>query len=591
MKTFPSSLLRNWPDLWRYPDLMQCVATGTEDIEPSGAVLSIAQGIATQRSPEDVLRSLLESKNFRAVHFMLDMPHLKNEIGDGYAKLKADALDFIKSIHFELVARLFELEARESRLGLKAVSSGDHIRDIIEADAANADRLLTTWSRELEELQQDRRKDLEHRLGDIAGQPLAGMSREWTDTIRRFISTNRFEMAERLLATGPGSSPSFGDPESIPRSQRWHYNFPVASAIRKIRGSEPPPDVGFQERWNPQKDDLAARHLLDWLEQRLSSSSSLTAEDVSSFACILDEFLSDKPSCSRDVREIEGGFFTSVYEVTEARILRLSAGSKGIPLWVPVSADVMPPQDLSGEQVLLAFHPERAPVGRASAIGFDARIFFPLLPTPRYRRVNFLRSLMRRMAIKDAIPAEFDPSTIHLEPGDSPWSYAAWFLDYLGLQVDSPATIDLICFYATRNDILVLLLSTLVTSIGERSAIISSSDVHRLWLSQSFRDSVLKRLIGPLESEPETRAVLGCIFFLAASGEELRGPDLQIWLSEAFDFKDERAVSAALQWLTSANLIELHEDGSIRLPQSGITHLVRSAIGDPETFVHSALET
>src|SRR5881394_310608 len=139
MKTFPYSLLRSWPDLWRYPDLMQCVLTGTEDIEPSRAVLSIARGIATQRSPEDVLRSLLESKDFRAVHFLLGMPHLKNEIGDGYPKLKAEAIDFIKSVHFELAARLFELEARESRLGLKEVSPGDYIRTFIEADAAKAD--------------------------------------------------------------------------------------------------------------------------------------------------------------------------------------------------------------------------------------------------------------------------------------------------------------------------------------------------------------------------------------------------------------------------------------------------------------------
>jgi hypothetical protein len=589
MKKFPSQALKGWPDLWRYPDLMVALATGVEDIDSSSAVLTLARGIANERTPEDVLRSLLEARHFRTVRFLLGMPSFRDQLGDNYFRLEAEAADCIERIHFELVARDFELRARENRLGLTVTLRGDEIQHVIQEDALRADRLLSAWSSELDKEEQLKRVELEHRLQEKLEGTLVGQFQSWNDAIRRLINTNRFEMAEKLLAEETRAQPDYDDPEAIPRRPRWHYTFPVTSAIRKIRAQEPPPDVGFQERWTPVKDDRAAHQLLDCLEELSSQQDLLSLECVSRFGCVLDEFLSGHPGGSREAIEVDGGYYTFVYEVADHHVLRLDVGGQGVPVWIPRMPDHSAPENLMQQGTVLAFHPERAPVGRAGLIGFDARLLFPLLGQTSYRKINFLRGLMRRISVKDVIPNDLDLDLISTPAGESSWTYAAWFLDYLGLQVDSPATLDLICFYGDRTDILVLLLSKLVASIEERNTLIRSSDVHRLWLTPNFRDAVTERLLKPIKSSWQTGAVLGCIFFLAGSGEPPTVSDLNSWLSEAWDFSDQMAIRKALDLLEDAKFIELDSDGFVRLPQTGITQLVRAAIGNSEVFVQTAI--
>jgi hypothetical protein len=589
MKSFPGNLLLGWPELWRYPELVAQLASDREALNVESAVDIITRGITRNSTATDSLRSLLAMKAFGAAHLLLESPAFIKEVGDGYSQLAAEVADTERRTHLELTARRFELAARATRLNTPVEVEEYGLERVFAENPSEADQMLGVWARDLDRREQEIREELERRVEERLRrrQPDTGRAKEWAETVRGYLRTSRFDLAENLLASDSAGS-EHDDPEAIPRSPRWHYDLTALNTIRILRGFERPPDVGFVERWSPTPEDLAALNLLEWLERHTGPEFSCSAEDAGEFARLLDEFLTGRPARPREVEEIDDGYITWVYEVYEPRILRLAGSKDGVPLWIARSPEQTAPSSLADKPAVLAFHPESAPVGRPGLLGFEARMLFPLLRESSFRKVNFLRRLMLRISLEDTL---LMPPTLNVEIPGSAWSYAAWFLDYLGIKTDSPSTLDLITFYGSgRGDVLTLFLSALVESVSERYTTISSADVHGTWRSTRFRNVARDRLLGPYLKDPEARAVLGCVYYLIAGGEELEITDLLMWLAEAWDFEDAHAITAAAEKLNAGGLLMLEDAKRIRLPKTGITHLIRVDIGDPESYIRSALE-
>lgn len=589
MKTFPSLLLRNWPSLWRYPDLAALLATDMAEIDTKTAALTIARGINKDTSPADVLRSLLDVKNFRTANFLLGTKAFREQAGGAFTLLAAEAADAIRRARFELLARRFELEARANRLGQTPEVSEEELERAFNEDPLAADLLLTTWAREIEKGEQEKHEEIERGLAEMERVVGSDSALSWAGAIHRYVKTNRFDLAAKLLSGGPATPTSEADPESVPRVPRWHYDFPTQLTARILRGIEPPPDVGFAERWCPREGDSAAERLLDWLGTFGTREFTGTADDVGNFARLLDEFITGVPAPVREVDEFDNGYCTRVFGAKDTRILRLAVGPSGIPLWFPRTPDQTIHSSLADESTLLAFHPERPPLGRAGVIGFDARVLYPLFHDSSFRKANFLRRLMLNVSIKDAIPAEVDLGVITDEEVDPAWSYAAWFVDYLGIQIDSPATLDLIAFYGSgKAGVIITLLASLVTSVGDRYATVSATDVHRVWMSASFRDAVGKLLFSPLAGDPVRRLVLGCTYYLVGGGEKVELHDLKAFLADGWDYHEGDAVFKAVEGLDAAGLLDFEDAKLVHLSNTGVTHLVRTAMGNPEQYIQAA---
>ena len=589
MKIFPGNLLLGWPELWRYPELVAQLTSDREALNVESAVDIIARGITRNSTATDSLRSLLAMRAFGAARILLESPAFIEQVGDSHSQLAAEVADAVRRTHLEFTARRFELAARATRLNTPIEIEEYELERVLTGNPSEADQMLGVWARDLDRREQEIREELERRVAERLHrrQPDAGRAREWAETIRGYLRTSRFDLAENLLTSNSAGS-EHDDPEAIPRSPRWHYDLTALDTIRILRGVERPPDVGFVERWSPAEDDLTALNLLKWLEQHAGPKFSGSAEDASEFARLLDEFLTGRPARPREVAETDDGYITWVYEVSEPRILRLAGGKDGVPLWIARSPEQTAPSSLADELAVLAFHPESAPLGRPGLLGFEARMLFPLLRDSSFRKVNFLRRLMLRISLEDAL---LMPPTLNVEIPGSAWSYAAWFLDYLGIKTDSPSTLDLITFYGSgRGDVLTLFLSALVESVSERYTTISSADVHGTWRSTRFRNAARARLLEPYLKDPKARAVLGCVYYLMAGEEEIELADLQMWLAEAWDFEDVHAITAAAEKLNAGDLLKLEDAKRIHLPKTAITYLTRIEIGDPESYIRSALE-
>ena len=141
------NILNQWDELWRYPDLVVALEqTDAEDFSPKIFAKGLIVGLASLRSPQECLLSLLRGGEFQSAERVLDSASFEAAVNpDDHEALFQELDKARRDAAEEVRARTAALQARASRVGLPGMVPVD----VVEKRVPESQSLLDGWEVEI----------------------------------------------------------------------------------------------------------------------------------------------------------------------------------------------------------------------------------------------------------------------------------------------------------------------------------------------------------------------------------------------------------------------------------------------------------
>lgn len=579
-------LFGRWAALWRYPSLVVEVA-GEHDIRASEAARALLSGISAAHTPAGAFEALLGEGKYKAADTLLDRLEADRAVtGAELSGLRSRLAEARRRARSDVEVMKFELSTRALRAGMDG--SPPEGLSVVENSLAEARHRLGRWATEVRAREAELQQALGTRLDEARAERDAGAEPDpeweaWERSVALSIEKCRFGEAERLLRAGKAAMPGMASgPDQTPRRPVWPYNAPARDMLARLA----PRQGGENEIsrvWGPRPGDAAGARLLESLKPVVEAGGETRPDEVAEFVSSLDAMLGAPPR-DRQVMTWQGGYSSSLYSLREPCVPRLAMCGEAVTLWLPRDPAGEVPEQLRDAPAVLAFHPDAEPSGAFKTLGFTSTLIFRLVGDP-HRRANFIRWLGRQVKVADIMPATFDLG--HLpEDEDGVRRYVMWLFDYHGIALASDLVIELIIFYSgARPHLLRALVAEIAPLVTDRDVGVTTANVRQAWGSGKFRDAATVHCLSPIASDPWLLTVLACVYLTANPDEEVTTDYIADWLS-TFGYAGGHDIDGALQTLTGRGLLaEGHAAGSVWIPRSACTLLVREHMADLEPYI------
>jgi hypothetical protein len=592
MKTIDSGLFNGWNAIWRYPTLLIEVASQLKDHEliPATEISRrMLSDIALAQSPGEAFDRLIKDGEFKAATLLLSFLKRDNAVLAADLKDMAIRIEEQKARAFARIeVRKFELTTRAMSVNLDSSPPGGLM--VVDESLSAAQAILDTWEAEISWKEDEQKKLLLLLFEDARERfPQSDPNREiWEKAVTSSIEMCRVRTASKLIEIGPLAIVGRAlEPNEVPRRPVWSYTLSVADVLRLLS-----PKTGnneIKEEWGPHSEDKAALKLLESLGPLVQAEGKARPDEIQFFVSSLDSLLG-VPAREHRVTVSVTGLTSVLYGLSEKAVPRLAISGESVPIWFPLDHTSDVPDHLRDCPVIIAFHPHRDATENSKILTFTSTLLFRLLGD-RHRRLNFIRWLGRQIKTEDMMPATLDLSLLPTDD-DGIRRYAAWLLDLHGIPITSDSVLELIVFYsASSSFVLRALLAELGAGIQqEREEGLEPQHVHKAWASERFRDAAIAHFLQPLAGDPWLLSVLACVYFTAGPDEEITPDFILEWLS-LFGYAGNRDVTSALEQLVHCSLLAKgNKEGSVWVPRSARTLLVREHVVDLEEYVTNQLK-
>lgn len=612
-------LLRGWAELWRYPEVLSLLVRSPE-AQAGEIARALVGGIATPRQPSEVFDALLEAGEYEAARSLLDRPGFRFLSGESVAAQRAVLERRLLDARQEVHARVAALR---ERAGVAACQESPPagLEEALSRRRTQAEALLDDWEEAIRHGEAIRELEFKEKLDELSNESEASPEdlAVWRESVLRCIEAKRLRAAVFLLEGGP-FEPLPEEPVAAPRSPEWFWQRSPRLAMDWINNVLPaPPDFRAWRHSAEDRDAEAVARLLTAIvdrvyppeddgaapagEKAFSPGNSkpdnrpvfADREEAEEFAAAVDRLLGSDGKATPAVREKEGGFETRLPALNDSRLPRFALqGAAGVRCWLPGILSQDRPLDGPDEEVVLCFGLSNSSPSQGNLVFFDLFSLLRLFSDRRHRRANFLREIGAKLSPLKAIPADgwrIDRRQLGLPQARS---YAAWLLDIVNVDIEGPELIEMIVFYSgARADLLVLLTRALLEIGEERKTAATPNRLLEAWRAPGFRDAAAVVLLGPLESESRARAVLGAALVAGLEpGGRIEADEIPLLLEDLVEggvAEDE--TRALLDRLVDLGLlVRGANDRELRIPPSGIGHLLIAAIPDVEEYLRDALK-
>jgi len=596
MKTHLRDVLNDWPDLLG-------LVVRDPDAEAADLAKALIGGMASLRTPAEVFGTLVDAGEFMAARALLNRPAFRASLAwDSLADAKA-AIDLARvRAQQEIEARVGMIRERARAISFSQDPPGG-LEQVLDVRRTQADLLIDGWEKQLEKAEAIRASELEERFRtSIADLPLSSPAvAVWQESVSRCIKARRLDAALFLLEGGP-SKPPPDEPLVVSKRPEWFWDCSPQVALSWINNTLPaPPDFNA---WRSQSGDEEAEAIVRVLT-RLVNRAPESGEngrhffsdvmEAEQFAETMDRFLGHSRERPHEVVEVESGYETRLYGLNDPRLPCLALyGEAGVRLWLPRTRAINFPKSESDDKILLCFSLTPIMMVEGGIVFFDVFSLLRLFANPNYRRVNFLREIGAKLPPLEAIP--IDSHRIRFEEMDigTMRSYASWLFDILNIDIEGSELVDLMVYYSgARIDLLLWLMRALLENIGGRRIAATPDNLLKVWREFGFRQEAARKLLQPLEKNPEARAVLGAALFAGLKpGGGFDREEIDLILGEFEEFKTiEIDIQAVIEGLVGLKLLAVDStSGEYLIPRSGIGHLLVESISDVEQYVLLALQ-
>lgn len=588
-------ILRQWHEIWRYPDLL--VALEQADAEETVAATfakGLIDGFASSQSPRECLLSLLHRGEFQAAKRVLEMASFEAAVAADDHEALVQELDKARlraanKIH----AQAAVLEARANRVELPSEALPS-IVDMIDKRVTKALIFLGKWENKIQrretEVADELRRDLKKAMETTDKEITPGMA-AWQESVERCLKAQEYKAARFLVDLGPGAAVP-DESVVVPRRPRWPWSESLEEVLQWFEDTQSAhPD--FHVRWRHDSTDMPAVRLLDVLKH-IADSGVTDGDSAREFADALDGFFG-REEMDREVIARGNWFETRLHAPVDPRLPCFAASdSAGVHLWIPKIWDAAPLVDLEDGTSGLCFLQDQSIPCPKGVVGFDSWTLLRLFADREHRHLNFLREIGGKLDLDAVVPV--DISDVRLPPVDpgAARGYMAWVLDIINVSLKVPTVVDLIVYYAGANPCLALhLLRALLSSTSSRHAAIGLDDIERAWRMPAFQNAARLELLSPLDDEPLLRAILGAGLYVGLRpGGPLSAEEICLAIQMLSERNlEETTARTALDHLAKFGLIEIPDtNGCYRIPASGIGSILLDAIVDLEEYVKRAFE-
>lgn len=549
----PAELFRRWTNLWRAPDLAALLDPSDTKVDAHLAAKALARARINQSSLEAAFDEALGNGEFIACKILLEAAPATPSTGIP-ATLKATLEKRLEEARrvaqLEAEARRIELAVRASQVGLPDPDLS-RLREVAarrkaEAEAIAAEVEAAIAAREAEVgTRLSARLDLAH-PEDTTGSEAFD---RWQETVGRLLESGRYQRALEMLDEGPAGRMIEGTgPHLIVRRPPFNFTESLPVTITNLLTDT---SGRSYSPWRPAINDTKGRRLLEALGQ-IAEPGLQDKKAAVVFAAALQDALAEAELPSPQIQRYETGTCAFLQAFQDSFVPRLAAcPDPGVPLWLPRSADALPPAELTYAPLVLAFHPAAPPADTNFVVSFDTELLCRIAGDPN-RRVNFLRYVGSRIPASSVFPAGFSSAAWPPQRGAET---TAWVLDLHNFITASSGTLDLIQYFTSgHRGLTAALLETLLSTVSFRNDPISPAHVRRAWTAPSFRAAAGRIIEESLGADPLIRATMFCLYFVAPRGEEVLPEDIEQWLREEFGYAGTRGVSEAVNTLVEKEL-------------------------------------
>ncbi|WP_326645143.1 ATP-binding protein [Streptosporangium sp. NBC_01755] len=574
-------VVREWPDVWRYPDLAAALARG--DASTDLAML-LLRGLAEPLTVEQSAHRLIADGEFRAVEELHQKAHLPvraaKDIADRLERARAAAA---VRVHHDAVG----LERRSARAG---VSLDVDVRDLTD-DAwlrlADADAKLGELDETVRSLEEqasvELRRSLAARAAELDGQDRAVAA--WLESAEVCIQAGEFDTAKALIGDGPQHRHADTEPRLVPRLREdWPYEENDLETIMSWYfepGAPYPP--GFAT-WLPARDDAEAWALLRALRD---TAREVTHDTVSALLRSLHRLLgTDRPWLELD--DVGHRVLTRISLPDNARLPCLAfLGRRELATWVSNPRRPHDPPACDGPLLWIApsVRAQEVLQDRRSVRGvakLDATFLLRLVAPvhgrrlePAVRLINLLRAICPRLAPDEVMnwrEAAEHPQRHHL----------TWLLHLLGISADM-ATTDAVRYDVGDNPaVLRRFLAEVVPGPPRhdraRSVLLDLALLNEVRGRDEWRTEAVRDLLAPHAGERAALALLWAA--IDFDSDEFTLDDLREDLTSIAEAEVAEVVvshsglPAGAAYLVREGLFEGPQEGPFRLPASGIRALL-----------------
>lgn len=267
------NLLEQWPERWRFPDLVAALSQDQNRGDHDLAML-IVRGLANPRTESEVAEELIRRGEFVVAEELLrhrDVAKLSAEDADRLdgelQRARRAAIRRLEARMVALRARAREADVEIATLENMPSTAGERLADAegalddLEAEVASAERGVAAELSGL--LQENEPEDTD-----------APATTARRSSVQRCIELGQFGAARTLLSAADLDPASPQDSRTVPRRPPFPWRLPVRELLTWFvdpQAAHPP--SGFFSGWKPADDDTAAHALLGALTQLVESDA------------------------------------------------------------------------------------------------------------------------------------------------------------------------------------------------------------------------------------------------------------------------------------------------------------------------------
>ena len=373
------NILHHWPGLWRYPNLLVTLErVDTERTTATTLAKGLIDGLASPRSPQDCLLSLLDRGEFQMAERVLGTEDFKTAIDLNDYEALCQELDMARHrAADDIRSRIAVLGARASRVGLPSEPPAD-MDSALDKRITEAQALLDGWEdiiqRKENEVADEMRRSIKKTLEKIDEKATPGIT-AWQASVERCLKAREYEIARFLVASRPAAEVP-EEPLLVPRRPQWPWHESLVEVLQWFDGTQSSPPE-FHARWRHDPTDVPAAQLLNVLSQ-VANSGAIDIDSAREFANALDSFLG-RAGMDREVIMRGNWFETRLHAPIDLRLPCFARyDSVGVRLWIPRTKDASPLDELESETSGLCFQPDENVPTPIGIVSFDSWILLRL---------------------------------------------------------------------------------------------------------------------------------------------------------------------------------------------------------------------
>ncbi|WP_067178150.1 sensor histidine kinase [Microtetraspora niveoalba] len=573
-------VVRDWPGLWRHPDLAAALTRDEDRPDLAGLLL---RGLADPLTVEESAGRLIAGGEFATAEEL----HQRARLAASAAKEIADRLDRARA---SAAVRIdHDVAALRRRAAGAGVPLEADVRGLTEAAwrrLGDAEAMLGELDATVRALEEEATRELRRSLAARA----AGLDqrdravRAWMESSEACVQAREFETARALIGDGPLHRHADTEPRLVPRlREAWPYDEDDLETIMSWYFDPAAPCPPGFAVWRPAEDDAAAWALLGALRD---AARDVNRDSAGALLGALHELLgTDHPWLELD--DAGHGVMTRISLPDNPRLPCLSfLGRRGLATWVsnPRRPHGPPPCD---DGPLLWISPSvrghHVIADRASTRGvamldaaFLLRLAAPLdgrRVEPPVRLVNLLRAVCARLSPDQVM--NWREAARH-----SRRHHLSWLLHLLGVSADG-VTVDAVRYETGGSP--AVLRGLLNEALPEprhdrpRAMTLDLALLNELRERDAWRTAAAAELLAPHAGDRVAMALLWTAadfdddeFTLGDLCQGLRS----ITEAEVAEVVAESELPGAAESLVRAGLFERAPGGRLRLPQNGIRRLL-----------------